>query len=364
MDGVGAGQIPRANFQSAWVFYIRDERGSATLCILSIHYRAVFGKVYFDCSISSGAFKSSPGLIIERKSADIKKLLFIPEKKMAMNVVMEIDGVRRKRWADRSVTWGLVPTMGFLHEGHLELVRRARVENDRVGVSIFVNPIQFNSAEDLEKYPRNMDRDSALLEKEGVDLLWTPTPEIMYPRGYQTYVNVNHVTTILEGAARPGHFQGVATVVAKLFNVFQPTRAYFGQKDAQQLVVIRRMAKDLDFNLQIIACPTVRENDGLAMSSRNVRLTPEHRCQAVCLYKALSVAGSAFRSGIREAVRLREMMTDVISDAPTARIDYVSVADPETLVELETIEAGALLSMAVFFGDVRLIDNLVLSTRM
>jgi pantoate--beta-alanine ligase len=225
-------------------------------------------------------------------------------------------------------------------------------------VSIFVNPIQFNNPGDLETYPRNMDRDSALLEKEGVDLLWTPTPGIMYPRGYQTYVNVNQVTTLLEGAARPGHFQGVATVVAKLFNVFQPTRAYFGQKDAQQLVVIRRMAKDLDFNLQIIACPTVREMDGLAMSSRNVRLTPEHRSQAPCLYKALSVAGSAFRSGIRETARLRERMVDVLSAAPDARIDYISVADPETLEELDTIEAGALLSMAVFFGEVRLIDNL------
>jgi pantoate--beta-alanine ligase len=283
---------------------------------------------------------------------------------MAMKVITEVEGVRRGRWEDRSASWGLVPTMGFLHEGHLDLIRRARSENDRVGVSIFVNPIQFSNPGDLEKYPRDMDRDSALLEKEGVDLLWTPTPEIVYPRGYQTYVNVNQVSTHLEGAARPGHFQGVATVVAKLFNVFQPTRAYFGQKDAQQLLVIRRMVKDLDLNLQIVACPTVRENDGLAMSSRNVRLTPEHRCQAVCLYKALSVAGSAFRSGNREADHLREMMIDVISEAPAARIDYVSVADPETLDELLTIEAGALLSLAVFFGDVRLIDNLVLSPRM
>ena len=282
---------------------------------------------------------------------------------MAMKTVTEIEGVRQVRWADRSATWGIVPTMGFLHEGHLDLVRRARTENDRVGVSIFVNPMQFNNQGDLENYPRDMDRDSSLLEKAGVDLLWTPTPEIMYPPGYQTHVNVNQVTTLLEGAARPGHFQGVATVVTKLFNVFQPTRAYFGQKDAQQLVVIKRMAKDLDFNLEVVACPTVRENDGLAMSSRNVRLTPEHRNQAVCLYKALRAAEDAFQAGIREAAGLRQTMVDVISEAPAARIDYVSVADPETLEELEIIGAGALLSLAVFFGDVRLIDNLVLDAR-
>ncbi len=282
---------------------------------------------------------------------------------MAMNVVTEVKDVRQVRWADRSATWGVVPTMGFLHEGHLDLVRRARAENDRVGVSIFVNPMQFNNQGDLENYPRDVDRDSSLLEKEGVDLLWTPTPEIMYPQGFQTHVNVNRVTTLLEGAARPGHFQGVATVVAKLFNVFQPTRAYFGQKDAQQVIVIKRMAKDLDFNLEVVACPTVREDDGLAMSSRNVRLTPEHRSQAVCLYRALRAAAGVFRSGVREAARLRQTMADVVSKAPDARVDYVSVADSETLEELKSVEAGALLSIAVFLGDVRLIDNLVLDAR-
>jgi pantoate--beta-alanine ligase len=282
---------------------------------------------------------------------------------MAMNVVTEVKDVRQVRWADRSATWGVVPTMGFLHEGHLDLVRRARAENDRVGVSIFVNPMQFNNQGDLENYPRDVDRDSSLLEKEGVDLLWTPTPEIMYPQGFQTHVNVNRVTTLLEGAARPGHFQGVATVVAKLFNVFQPTRAYFGQKDAQQVIVIKRMAKDLDFNLEVVACPTVREDDGLAMSSRNVRLTPEHRSQAVCLYRALRAAAGVFRSGVREAARLRQAMADVVSKAPDARVDYVSVADSETLEELKSVEAGALLSIAVFLGDVRLIDNLVLDAR-
>jgi len=277
---------------------------------------------------------------------------------MVMKTISEIDGVRRMRWSDTAATWGLVPTMGFLHEGHLELVRRARAENDRVGVSIFVNPIQFNNADDLDKYPRNMARDAALLEEAGVDLLWAPTPDIVYPEGYQTYVDVKQVTEVLEGASRPGHFQGVATVVAKLFNVFQPTRAYFGQKDAQQVAVIRRMAGDLNFNLQVVACPTVREEDGLAMSSRNVRLSPEHRAQAPCLYAALSAAREAIQSGILEADSLRKTMAGVISGAPSARIDYVSVADPDNLKELDRVAGGALLSMAVYFGDVRLIDNL------
>jgi pantoate--beta-alanine ligase len=278
-----------------------------------------------------------------------------------MEIVTEISDVRRGRWADAAATWGLVPTMGFLHEGHLNLVRRAREENDRVGVSIFVNPKQFNNPEDLEKYPRDMDRDLSLLEKEGVDMVWTPTPENMYPPGYQTYVDVKHVTTFLEGASRPGHFQGVSTVVSKLFNVFQPTRAYFGQKDAQQVVVICRMVKDLDFNLQVVVCPTVREKDGLAMSSRNVRLTPEHRLEAVCLHTALSAGEKLIRSGTRDAESVRKSMRDIISEAPSARIDYVSAADPETLEELDTIDKGALLSLAVFFGDVRLIDNVFLN---
>ena len=277
-----------------------------------------------------------------------------------MDIVSRKEDVRRLRWVDAPSVWGLVPTMGCLHEGHLELIRRARAENDRVGVSIFVNPAQFNNAEDLEKYPRDMDRDAALLEKAGVDLLWTPTPDIVYPEGYQTYVDVGPVTRFLEGVSRPGHFRGVATVVAKLFNVFQPARAYFGQKDAQQVVVIRRMAADLDFNLQVVVCPTVREKDGLAMSSRNLRLPPEHRRQAVCLYEALLAAGKACHSGVRDAESLKKTMLDVISAAPAACIDYVSAADPETLEELDTVTDAVLLSLAVSFGAVRLIDNMML----
>jgi pantoate--beta-alanine ligase len=274
-----------------------------------------------------------------------------------MDIFSTITDIRRQRWADPARTWGLVPTMGFLHEGHLSLMRRARQENDRVGVSIFVNPTQFNNPNDLATYPRDLDRDLALLEREGVDLVWTPTPELVYPPGYQTYVTVEEVTRPLEGASRPGHFRGVATVVAKLFNVFQPHRAYFGQKDAQQVAVIRQMVADLNFNLEIITCPIIREPDGLAMSSRNARLSPEARQAATCLYRALSAAKGAFTQGDRIGARLRFAMHDVVAATPLARLDYVSVADPDTLEELILIEEAALLSLAVFVGEVRLIDN-------
>lgn len=276
-----------------------------------------------------------------------------------MKVFSEVDEIREARWEKPSLTWGIVPTMGFLHEAHLNLVRRAKQENDRVGVSIFVNPIQFNNPDDLATYPKDLKRDLELLEKEGVDLVWTPTPDVVYPVGYQTYVNVEEVTRFLEGASRAGHFQGVATVVSKLFNVFQPTRAYFGQKDAQQVVVIQRMARDLNFNLEVVVCPTTREADGLAMSSRNVKLASAHRKQAVCLFAALTAAKNAFEGGERHADRLRRLMTVEIQRAPDARIDYVSVADPLTLEELDTIAGQALLSMAVNFGQVRLIDNMI-----
>jgi pantoate--beta-alanine ligase len=277
-----------------------------------------------------------------------------------MQVFSEVEDTRKARWENPSLTWGIVPTMGFLHEAHLNLVRRARQENDKVGVSIFVNPIQFNNPNDLASYPKDMVRDLDLLEKEGVDLVWTPTPDIVYPEGYQTYVNVEKVTQFLEGASRAGHFQGVSTVVAKLFNVFQPTRAYFGQKDAQQVVVIQRMAKDLNFNLDVVVCPTTRETDGLAMSSRNVKLTPEHRKQSTCLFAALTAAKSACDGGEKNVDRLRGIMMAEIQKAPSAVLDYVSVANPETLEELETVQGQALISMAVNFGEVRLIDNMVI----
>lgn len=277
-----------------------------------------------------------------------------------MHVFSTIDDVRRRRWAEPQATWGLVPTMGFLHEGHLSLVRRACQENDRVGVSVFVNPTQFNDPGDLATYPRDTERDLALLEAEGVDLVWLPSNDIVYPPGYQTFVKVDEVARVLEGTARPGFFRGVATVVAKLFNVFQPHRTYFGQKDAQQVIVIKQMVQDLNFNLEVIVCPTLREADGLAMSSRNANLPPAARQQATCLYHALLAAKGLFEQGERDADKLRATMTAVVESAHMARLDYASVAHCHTLEELAVIEDAALLSLAVFFDNVRLIDNMVL----
>ena len=255
---------------------------------------------------------------------------------------------------------GLVPTMGYLHEGHLSLVRRAREECEHVIVSIFVNPTQFGPQEDLSKYPRDLDRDLSLLEPLGVDLVWMPTPEIMYPPGYQTWVNVEAITLPLEGAMRPGHFRGVTTVVAKLFNAVQPHNAYFGQKDAQQAAVIRQMTRDLNFPIEIVVCPIVREPDGLAMSSRNVYLDPEQRRAATVLSRALRTATEAYENGERDAETLRQVMEDMLATAPLAQMQYVSCADYDTLEELETVTGKALLSMAVFVGKTRLIDNVVL----
>jgi pantoate--beta-alanine ligase len=255
---------------------------------------------------------------------------------------------------------GLVPTMGYLHEGHISLARKAREECASVVTSIFVNPTQFAPTEDLAKYPRNLPRDLALVEAAGVDLVWTPTPEVMYPPGFQTWVEVEHLTEGLEGAVRPTHFRGVTTVVAKLFQAVQPDKAYFGQKDAQQAAVIRQMVKDLNFPLDIVVCPIVREADGLAMSSRNVYLSPEERQAATVLFRSLSAARAAYEKGEREAESLRKIMKGVIEAEPLARLHYVSCADYETLEELETVRGKALLSMAVYFGKTRLIDNFVL----
>jgi len=255
---------------------------------------------------------------------------------------------------------GLVPTMGYLHDGHLSLVRRARAECASVVVSIFVNPTQFSPQEDLEAYPRDLPRDFRLLGEVGADLVWMPTPVIMYPPGYQTWVNVEDVTRLLEGARRPTHFRGVTTVVAKLLNNVQPQKAYFGQKDAQQAIVIRRMVKDLDFPLEVVICPIVRETDGLAMSSRNVYLTPQERQAATVLFSALQAAQKAFESGKREADSLRKLVEEVVQSEPLASLQYVSCADPETLQELSGSVEHGLLSMAVFFGKTRLIDNIIL----
>jgi len=258
---------------------------------------------------------------------------------------------------DRTV--GLVPTMGFLHEGHLSLIRRAREECDHVVVSIFVNPTQFGANEDLSKYPRDLDRDLKLIEPL-TDLVWMPTAEIMYPQGYQTWVEVEAITRPLEGTMRPGHFKGVTTVVAKLFNGVQPHKAYFGQKDAQQVAVIRQMVKDLNFPLEIVVCPIVREPDGLAMSSRNVYLDPEQRKAATVLFRSLSAANDLFENGERDAEKIRELMKEMLRGCTLAEVQYVSCADYDTLEELDEIKGKALLSMAVFIGKTRLIDNFVL----
>jgi pantoate--beta-alanine ligase len=260
-------------------------------------------------------------------------------------------------------TVGLVPTMGFLHEGHLMLVKKAKESCASVVVSIFVNPTQFGPSEDLEAYPRDLERDLALLKAQDVDLVWIPTPETLYPSNYQTWVEVSEVTQPLEGGFRPGHFRGVATVVAKLFNAVRPDVAVFGQKDAQQAAVIRQMTRDLSYPIEIKIVPTVREDDGLALSSRNTYLNTEQRKAATVLYRALRTAEKAYLDGERNASTIRQMISRVIETEPLANIQYVSCADLATLAELETISHGALLSMAVYVGKTRLIDNWILGNQ-
>jgi pantoate--beta-alanine ligase len=276
-----------------------------------------------------------------------------------MQRVTAIEELRRLL-AARSGSLGLVPTMGALHQGHLALVSRARSECDRVAVSIFVNPTQFGPNEDLSRYPRDLERDLRLLEPLGVDVVWTPTPEEMYPTGFETWVTVEGVGAPYEGKQRPGHFRGVATVVAKLFNAVGPDRAYFGQKDAQQAALVRRMVRDLAFPLEIVVCPTVREADGLALSSRNAYLSAEERRAATVLYRGLSAARSRYEAGEREAEALRAAVAAAIAAEPLARLEYVGAADPETLEDLERVAPGSLLVVAARVGGVRLIDNLVL----
>jgi pantoate--beta-alanine ligase len=277
-----------------------------------------------------------------------------------MQVVTTVAEMRRLR-AQMAGSVGLVPTMGYLHEGHLSLVRRARAENEHLVVTIFVNPTQFGPQEDYQRYPRDPERDLRLLEQEGTDAVFMPGVEEMYPSGFDAWVEVGEsLTGRLEGASRPGHFRGVTTVVAKLFNVVQAQRAYFGQKDGQQLAVIRKMAADLNMGVEIVAVPTVREPDGLAMSSRNTYLSPEERRAATVLWRSLCCARELFEGGERRAEVIRGGMRDVLASEPLASVEYVSVADAETLRELETVDRAALLSLAVRIGRTRLIDNVVL----
>jgi pantoate--beta-alanine ligase len=270
--------------------------------------------------------------------------------------IAELRALRRAMAGDV----GFVPTMGFLHEGHLSLVRAARKQSDHVIVSIFVNPTQFGPGEDLDRYPRDTERDLSLLRDEHVDAVFMPSVEEMYPPGASTFVDVEGITDVLEGAHRPGHFRGVTTVVAMLFNIVRPARAYFGQKDAQQLAVVRKLVRDQHLDVEIVGLPTLREPDGLAMSSRNAYLSPEERQAALVLSRALRLAEERFASGERDAEGLRAAMRELIAREPLAQVDYVSLADAETLQELQRIERPALASLAVRIGKTRLIDNVTL----
>ncbi len=279
--------------------------------------------------------------------------------KELMQVITSLPELRKIR-SHLAEPVGLVPTMGYLHEGHLSLIRKARQECASVIVSIFVNPTQFAPNEDLRRYPRDLAHDLQLLKQERVDIVWNPSPEIMYPTGYQTWVTVEELTQTLEGKMRPTHFRGVTTVVSKLFNATQPQRAYFGQKDAQQALVVRRMTQDLNFPIEIIVCPTQREADGLAMSSRNVYLNPAERQAATVLSRALFRAQGAYEQGERNAQTLRDLMLSVLKTEPLANVQYVSCAKIEDLREWEgKIQGTALLSLAVFVGQTHLIDNVV-----
>jgi pantoate--beta-alanine ligase len=266
------------------------------------------------------------------------------------------------RQATRSgKTLGFVPTMGALHEGHLSLVRASKSRCDVTAVSIFVNPLQFGPAEDLEKYPRPLERDAALLEELGVDLLFLPGAEEMYPPGAQTYVLVEGLSNKLDGASRPGHFRGVATVVTKMFEIVRPDRAFFGQKDAAQVAVLRKLAADLDMDVEIVVCPIAREPGGLAMSSRNMYLTPEQRQQALVLSRSLLQVQAAVEAGERDAARLIEIGKQALAEEAGARLDYFAVVDPNTLEPVADVSDGALVAVAAYVGATRLIDNVLVT---
>ena len=260
-------------------------------------------------------------------------------------------------WKKRGFSVGLVPTMGYLHSGHISLIERARKENDMVVVSIFVNPIQFGPNEDLDKYPRDMAHDREVCEKAGAELIFAPEPSEMYPSENLVFVDIKELGNGLCGAKRPGHFRGVCTVVSKLFNIVLPDRAYFGEKDAQQLAIIRRMVKDLNFGTEIVSCPIVREPDGLAMSSRNLYLSPEERKAALSLSRSLSAAKELMRKGEKDSVKIREAIVAGISSEPLVKIDYAEIVDSADLSPVEKIEKPVLAAAAVYFGKTRLIDN-------
>ena len=277
-----------------------------------------------------------------------------------IQTIAEMKAARRQAMR-AGKTLGFVPTMGALHEGHLSLVRASKSRCDVTAVSIFVNPLQFGPAEDLDKYPRSLERDTKLLEELGVDLLFVPGVDEMYPRGAKTYVLVEELSDKLDGASRPGHFRGVATVVAKLFEIVRPDYAFFGQKDAAQVAVLRKMVSDLNLDVELVVCPIVREQDGLAMSSRNAYLTPQQRQQALVLHRSLMRVKAAADAGERDAAKLIEVGKQVIAEESGARLDYFAIVDPDTLDPVVDVSHGALVAVATYIGATRLIDNILLT---
>lgn len=279
-----------------------------------------------------------------------------------MKISGKIDEVRAqvKEWKKQGLSVALVPTMGYLHEGHKSLMERARKENDKVVVSIFVNPMQFGPNEDLESYPRDLDRDSKICEAAGVDLIFHPEVEEMYGPDFHAYVDMHTLPEKLCGASRPVHFRGVQTVVSKLFHIVPADRAYFGQKDAQQLAIIRRMVMDLNFDIEIIGCPIIREEDGLAKSSRNTYLSEEERKQAVILNQSLEAAMDAINAGEKDAAKVKQIIIDKLHTCPLAKIDYVEVVSFDTIQPIEKVEGAVLIAIAVYIGTTRLIDNRII----
>lgn len=279
-----------------------------------------------------------------------------------MNIVKTVEEVRAqvKAWRAQGLTVGLVPTMGYLHEGHRSLIERSVAENDRTVVSDFVNPIQFGPTEDLATYPRDIDRDAALCEAAGADLIFHPEPDEMYAPDFCTFVDMDHLTKGLCGKTRPTHFRGVCTVVSKLFHIVQPDRAYFGQKDAQQLAVIRRMVRDLNMPLEIIGCPIIREPDGLAKSSRNTYLNAQERQAALCLSRGLHRGRAAVKNGETDAAKVKAIITAEMEAEPLARIDYVEIVDWNNLEPVDSTEGSILAAVAVYIGKTRLIDNFII----
>lgn len=278
-----------------------------------------------------------------------------------MQIVSTVEEVRKqvKKWREEGLSVGLVPTMGYLHEGHKSLIDKAVEQNDRVVVSVFVNPIQFGPNEDLATYPRDLERDAALCENAGANLIFHPEPENMYESDFCSFIDMDGLTKGLCGKTRPTHFRGVCTVVGKLFNIVEPDRAYFGQKDAQQLAVIRRMVRDLNFNLEVIGCPIVREDDGLAKSSRNTYLSKEERKPAVILHKGLLRGEELVKAGEKNAATVKQAITEIIESEPLAKIDYVEIVNFDNIETIETIDGSILAAVAVYIGKTRLIDNFI-----